>query len=467
MKKSIILFLALLAAISLQGQSPALNTAVTRSDLTTLQPVSQKGQANGYAPLGSGTTVAPAYLFPGFATSPDNSIWTKSGSSLVPVSSLAISASGISSNNILVGQITSGIYGVGVNSGSYPLFLRGGGSRVVVDYGESIGSVGSDRGAYLWSIGPQGQFQLLSGTFSGDVSLSQNNLNNVLTISGLHASLNLSTATLSAPSGDLTLLAQTGGGVVVPSSASGSHPSYALNFTSANTLYGQLSAANVWSSTQTFSSAPVVPDASFAISKTSGLQSALNGLLQINGGNAATANLNMGGYRLTNLANPSSAQDAVTLSWLQGNYASNPVSSLAIQGGTPMGLTGATGSIILSMPPATSSTNGFLTASDWVTFNNKVSAAVPIFTGTLTSAIPVPVAAGGIGVATLTGIPKASGTNAFVAASPGTDYAIQVPTPPASSSDAGVPGTYAVSGSYVYFCVGSNARVRVTGTTTF
>lgn len=42
--------------------------------------------------------------------------------------------------------------------------------------------------------------------------------------------------------------------------------------------------------------------------------------------------------------------------------------------------------------------------------------------GTLTNCTGLPVAGGGTGVATLTGIPKASGTSAFVAATAGTDY---------------------------------------------
>jgi hypothetical protein len=92
------------------------------------------------------------------------------------------------------------------------------------------------------------------------------------------------------------------------------------------------------------------------------------------------------------------------------------------------------------MAAATGSVNGYLTSTDWTTFNNKGSGTVTSVsgsggttgltltggaittTGTLTLGGTLIVANGGTGAATLTGILKGNGTSAFTAATAGTDY---------------------------------------------
>lgn len=353
-----------------------------RPEVANLQPRSEKGQNNGYAPLNSSGQVPPANLFPSFSGAAEGTIWTKSGSSLTPLSGVAFSGDGLTTNNIMVGQITSGVYGVKVSSGSTPLFLRGGtGNRVMIDYNQTVGGANISRSGFLWFIDPSGGFSLGAGTFTGDVAMDSNDITGLVTTAGSALVINYVTPTLTSSSGNITMVAPAGGGVVVPSTASSSNSTFALNHTSASALYGRLGSTNTWTQINTFSSAPVVPDGSFSIAKTTSLQAGLDAALKRNGSNVATADISLGGFKLVNVATPTLTGDAVNLGYLQANYDTDTVTGVSAAAGTPISLSAPDGDVIFTIPKATSTVDGYLDSDDWVTFNSKqapVSATAPV-----------------------------------------------------------------------------------------
>ena len=357
------------------GQSPNASGAVSRIEVANLQARSEKGQNSGYAGLNSSGLVPPANLFPSFAGAAAGTIWIKSGSSFAPLSGVAFSSSGVTTNNVLLGLVDTGIYGVKVASGSTPLFLRGGtGNRVMVDYNNTIGGSNMARTAYIWYIDPAGGFKLAGGEFNGDIDFNGADLTEVLTAAGSALSVNFASPTIASSSGNIVMTAPSGSGVVVPSSASSGNNTFALNVTSANSLYGRKDTTNTWTQIQTFSSAPVVPDGSFTIAKTTSLQTALDLALKRDGSNAASGNINLGGFKIINVGTPTLSGDAVPLSYLTSNYETDPVSSLAIASGTPMTVNAATGDVTITMPKATTLVDGYLSAADWAVFNGKQSA---------------------------------------------------------------------------------------------
>ncbi len=136
---------------------------------------------------------------------------------------------------------------------------------------------------------------------------------------------------------------------------------------------------------------------------------------------------------LSNIGNSSLTNSAITINGsstaLGGSINVGTVTS--VTGTAPIVSSGGNTPAI-SIPAATSSVNGYLTSTDWSTFNGKQAALVSgtnIKTvggvsllgsgdvGTLT------VAYGGTGATTLTGYIKGSGTSAFTASStiPGSD----------------------------------------------
>ena len=148
----------------------------------------------------------------------------------------------------------------------------------------------------------------------------------------------------------------------------------------------------------------------------------------------------------TSLIRPSDWNDTHTLTGV-GTMATQDANAVAITGGTISGVSGLVTSVTgtspvvssggttpaISMPAATTSVNGYLTSTDWTTFNNKGSGSVtsvaatvpsvlsisgsPITTsGTLAitySGTALPVLNGGTGVTTSTGT-----TNVVLSGSP-------------------------------------------------
>lgn len=105
--------------------------------------------------------------------------------------------------------------------------------------------------------------------------------------------------------------------------------------------------------------------------------------------------------------------------------------------GTDFGISSASNVHTFNIPTASASNRGLLSTTDWSAFNGKQAVLsgtgfVKSASGTITyiSAISLttdvtgtlPVANGGSGAATLTGILKGNGTSAFTAAAAGTDY---------------------------------------------
>jgi hypothetical protein len=197
---------------------------------------------------------------------------------------------------------------------------------------------------------------------------------------------------------------------------------------------------------------------------TTGTSSNVTGTVAVaNGGTGATtaaaARTGLGattlGANLFTIANPSaitfprynadntvSALDAATFRTAIGAGTSSTTGTVTSVTGTAPVVSSGGNTPAISMPAATSSVSGYLTSTDWSTFNGKgagtvtsVAASVPAFlsvtgspitsSGTLAisySGTALPVANGGTGATTLTGIVKGSGTSAFSAATAGTDY---------------------------------------------
>lgn len=329
--------------------------------------------------------INPIYMLPGFAAAGDNTVWVKSGSSLAALSGFQFSGGNLVVNNVKVGQVDTGVYGMKINSGSDILYLRGGDSnKIAIDYDQTFGGSNGSRNGYLWSVSSAGVFSLSSGQFGGNVDFNSNSITEMDTISGAKLTVDFNATSgpeITSSSGSVSVISPVGTGLIVPSTASQVNSTFALNPTTANALYGQLGSTNTWTQAQTFSAAPTVPDGSFTIAKVNTLQSNLDLALKRDGSNSASGNLNAGGYKILNVATPSSSGDAVNLGYLTSNYITDPVESIAIQAGTPIAVSAATGDITVSMPQASSGADGFLDSGDWTIFNAKqdaLSATAPL-----------------------------------------------------------------------------------------
>jgi hypothetical protein len=385
------IFILFLLTSTVLSQSPNAQSSATKIDASQMQTRSERGQSGGYVPLGvyaapsSGPQplIDPRYIFPNFTSAPNNTIWVKQGSSFVPLSGVSISSGSIVSSNVFVGQLDTNVNGVKIASGAGPLFLRGGsGNSVMVDNGQTIGGANPARNAFQWFIGPSGGFKLLSGEFNGAIDMNSFNLTEVGVASGAALSINFGTPGITSTSGNITMVAPGGAGVVIPSTASANNATFALNVTSANALYGRKDLTNTWSQVQTFSAAPVVPDGSFSVAKVNALQSALDLALKKDGSNSATGNLNAGGFKVTNMGAPTVSSDAVTLGYLTSNYEEDAITTIAAAGGTPVSVSTAGSTATLTIPAATALADGYLKASDWSIFNGKASAfsaVAPLF----------------------------------------------------------------------------------------
>lgn len=393
MKKILLATILVLSSLcqNLVAQSPNAQSATAKIDASLLQTRAERGQTNGYTPLGTYVApisgpqplIDPKYLFPDFDAASNNTIWVKQGSTFAPLGGVSVVGGNITTNNVFTGQIDTNVFGVKIATGAYPLLLRAGsGNKVMVENGQSIGGANSDRSNYDWFINTTGGFKLLGGEFGGALDLNSFNVSEVGTIAGSAMTLNFGTPGVASSSGNITMTAPGGAGVVVPSTASSGNSTFALNPTSADAMYGRKDLTNTWGQVQTFSASPVVPDTSFSIAKTTGLQTALDLALKKDGSNAATANLNIGGYKISNLGNPTVSSDAVTLGYLSSNYTQGGITSVTAGGGTPLTIGTASGVVTLTMPAATALLSGYLTSSDWALFNGKedsFSAVAPLF----------------------------------------------------------------------------------------
>lgn len=389
MNRLIALWAALLSLALLPtatAQSPNARASTTTLEAANFQLKSERGQANGYVPLGayvapnntsvpSNILVNPQWFLPGFSTATDSTLWAKIGNSLAPLSGISATSGGWTANNVFMGQLVTGVYGIKVPAGASGLFLRGGSSnQVIVDYNNTLGGSDSGRTGLLWYIGPSGTFKLSGGEVNGTINFKTHGGTNITSLAGALATVNLQAAEISTSSGNLTIALPTGAGLVVPSTASAGNPSFAINVVSGNSLYARLAAANTFSSTVTFSSAPIVPDSSFAFAKISGLQNSLDGLLKRDGSNAATGALALGGFKITGVGNPTLAQDAVTLGYLQTNYGTTSVRSLSVVTGSGISVSSGTGEVTLTQQAASGSVPGYLSAANFLAFSAKESA---------------------------------------------------------------------------------------------
>lgn len=394
MKKAFLAALCLLTfSLPSWGQSPNLSSAITKLQASDFQTRTEKGQADGYVPLNSSSLILPAYMMPGWSSASDFTIWGKKDGIFQKLNGLSLDANGLTINNIRIGQVSGSQLGVTSTINVNPLYLKAGTSsnKIYVSYNQTFGGSDITGTSFLWSIGSAGVFKLASGEFNGNVDFKNFAGSNLASIEGGSTIFNLSGRSITVSSGNFTFSLSGGGaGVIVPSTASAGSPTFALNVTSANTLYSRLGSNNTLTGINTFDQAPVVPDASFAIAKTSGLQAALDLILKKDGSNSATGNINFGGFRGINLAIPSASGDAVTLGYLQSHYNDDPVDSITAT--APLSVTADTGDITISMPAATGSQNGYLSSTDWTTFNDKqgsLSATAPLVLVGSTLSIPV------------------------------------------------------------------------------
>jgi hypothetical protein len=478
MFKKKVLFLAFLVifAPKVIAQSPNASGAVSRIEVANLQSRSEKGQNNGYAPLGSTGLVPPSNIFPDFSGATAGTIWIKSGSTFAPLNSVSFSSSGMTTNNVFLGAVDTSIYGIKIMAVNSPLILRGGGTinRVMVDYNQSIGGADSGRSAYLWSIGPSGNFLLGGGTFSGNIDFSSGALSGITSAAGSALAVNFTTHTITSSSGSIILAAPTGSGAIVPSTASTVNTTFALNPTSADLLYGRKDTTNTWSQIQTFSAAPVVPDGSFTIAKTSSLQTALDLALKRDGSNSATGTVSLGGFKIVNVGTPTLSGDAVPLSYLTSNYDSTPVNSIAVAlSGSSIGVSAANGDVILSVPRASTSVGGYLHQDDWNAFNGKqatLSGTTPV--SVIANAVSMTQASasvnGWLSAADYSRFQNPSGiTNAKVSSilsskTSGTDVTTTSPT---SVQSYVIPAATLVAGDVVIIRISGNFIVNVTSQT--
>lgn len=182
MRKIFISFCFLISfSVLVFSQSKPLDISNAVLDLQNYQQKAARGQPNGYAPLDSNSLISGQFMFPGFNTAAQGTIWAKSGNgTFEPLSnSLSFSEGGITINKIKIGLIGAGYYGLAVAPGnSDPLVIGSGFSsgRVYILHGNEIGSANSNYTGFRWSIKSSGQFNLGTGAFSGDINLSGKNI---------------------------------------------------------------------------------------------------------------------------------------------------------------------------------------------------------------------------------------------------------------------------------------------------
>lgn len=250
------------------GQSKPLDLSVTLSDLNNYQTLADKGQANGYTPLNSNSLVPPSFLFPGFSSSQDGTIWSKSGSSWLAISNLTIQPFSLVVSLTKVGKLSPpgvslDIYGIGTELSTIPLVLYGGNSRVYVANGQTIGGANVNFNNFTWSISSSGNFDLNSGVIKGGLSLNNTSISNISSIfaaSGMSINFTNNRIT-SLQSGKDVIFSGDDFGVQVPNIStnkllnpltSETARNYALNVRSADILYVAKNSSNNWILPQVF-----------------------------------------------------------------------------------------------------------------------------------------------------------------------------------------------------------------------
>lgn len=254
MKK--ILAAVLLLPTILLAQSPNLDIGTVTLLLNDYQLKSEKGGASGYAPLDSSSLVPGANLFPSFGAASDGTIWAKSGSTFSAVTGYTFTSTNMTINTIRIGLIGGSNYGITETNSSRPLVLQGGSTinRVYVANGQTLGGANGGYSAFTWSIGPSGSFSLGGGSFSDDVDVNGNDLTEVANISAASGlSINLTDSEITAPSNtNISVLATSGYGLIVPNTTVSTGLTLALNRGSANSIYGRLASDNTFSGSNAF-----------------------------------------------------------------------------------------------------------------------------------------------------------------------------------------------------------------------
>jgi hypothetical protein len=268
MKFALFALLTLLVVNICLGQSKPLDLSVTLSDLNNYQPLADKGQANGYAPLNSNSLVPGNFLFPGYSSSQDGTIWSKSGNSWIAISNLTVQPFSLTVSLARVGKLSVAgvpldLYGIGTDLSTIPLVLYGGNNRVYVSSGHSIGGANVNFSDFTWSINSSGNFDLNSGVIKGGLSLNNTSISNISSIfaaSGMSINFTNNRIT-SLQSGKDVIFAGDDFGVQVPNiqtnellnpSTSETTRNYALNVRSADLLYVAKNSSNNWTLPQSF-----------------------------------------------------------------------------------------------------------------------------------------------------------------------------------------------------------------------
>ena len=342
--------------------------------LGNYQLTSGKGNASGYAGLGSQATplIDPVNFLPNFSAEANGSFWVKSGSTLAPLSGTTFTSNALTIGGVLMGITSSGVYGIKQTSVNSPLVLLGGSTLSQVWIGLNQTLLGGTSGNYdtpLWSITGAGVCVFKATTFGGTVTMGGNHITGAGTISGATVLL---TGGISS-TGTLALTATSG--VTVPT-ITGALPvtTNAVNFVSANTYYGKLSTVNTWATTQTFTVRPTFTSG-LEIADTNGLQTALDNRL-LKAGGTMTGAIAMGTSKITGLGTPYDDADAATKAYVDGKTITSnggiltnlAVTVLGVGGGNVLQKTMSGNVTTLTLAQAGTSTSGYLSSADYNTF---------------------------------------------------------------------------------------------------
>ena len=343
--------------------------------LGNYQLTSGKGNASGYAGLGSQATplIDPVNFLPNFSAEANGSFWVKSGATLAPLSGTTFTSNALTIGGVLMGITSTGVYGIKQTDVSLPLVLLGGANVNKVWIGSGQTLLGGNDGTYAasqWSITNAGVCVFKATTFGGAVAMGGFNITSTGTIGSAALLLNCNTGGISS-NGTLALTATTA--VTVPTvTTTNPGNTKAVNFASANEFYGRLATANAWTQIQTFSLKPDFT-VKLDISDTSGLQTALGDKL-LKAGGTMTGPIAMGTSKITGLGTPSNDADAATKVYVDGLTTLSTGGTLSNLATSSAAITftktsGAGALTTIHLPQASGSTSGYLSSTDWTAFN--------------------------------------------------------------------------------------------------